>query len=84
MFVTGINHAFFREPNDLDLILESEPYIISGGLQRRYITQQINQARTTGQPTELLQAELDYVDVQEETVKQEYAKKLRAEAKKQK
>ncbi|KAI6191690.1 hypothetical protein M3Y97_00255100 [Aphelenchoides bicaudatus] len=69
--------AIFREPNDLDVVLNSEPHLITSRMQRYHLQRQIDQARAIGQNTELLEAELAYIDVREEAAKAKVAKQAK-------
>lgn len=59
----------FREPNDLDIVLNAEPHLITSRVQRYHLQKQIDLARAAGMNTELLEAELSYVEVREEAAK---------------
>ncbi|CAD5229432.1 unnamed protein product [Bursaphelenchus okinawaensis] len=67
--------GYFREPNDIDLILNSEPHVLAGNLERKLLKEQIEQAKRAGKPTDLLEAQLSYVDVKEAAIKATYDKK---------
>lgn len=66
---------FFREPNDIDQILNTPQHVLAGNLERKLIREQMELAKNTGQPLDYLQAQLDYVDVKEAAVKATYDKK---------
>jgi hypothetical protein len=51
------------------MILEASPDMFSASMQRKSLVHQINTAREKGEPTESLQAELDYVEVREAAIK---------------
>lgn len=64
-----------REPNDIDMILNSPPHVLASNLQRKMIQGQIDEARRAGKDVTLLEAELAYVDVKEAAVKATYQAK---------
>lgn len=53
---------------------------MSANLERRILRDKLEQAKLAGQSTELLQAELDYVDVKEAAMRAEYEKKNKYKA----
>lgn len=67
-----------REPSDLDIILNAPPHLLTESIQRNMLRNQINQARATGQSTELLEAELAYIDVRKEAMKAKNAAQSKA------
>uniref|UniRef100_A0AC34F5T0 Uncharacterized protein n=1 Tax=Panagrolaimus sp. ES5 TaxID=591445 RepID=A0AC34F5T0_9BILA len=65
----------FREESDLDLIINTPPHLITAGLERKMLREQIQKAKKEGKDTSLLQAELEYVDVKEAALKSQFSKK---------
>ncbi|KAI6244022.1 hypothetical protein M3Y99_00071100 [Aphelenchoides fujianensis] len=69
-----IYFGLLREPNDIDVILNAPPHVLSGNLERRLLREQIEEAKRAGRSTELLEAQLEYVDVKEAAVKAQFTK----------
>uniref|UniRef100_A0A1I7SMA7 Uncharacterized protein n=2 Tax=Bursaphelenchus xylophilus TaxID=6326 RepID=A0A1I7SMA7_BURXY len=67
--------GYFREKNDIDQILNSEPHVLAGNLERKMLGNQIQEARRAGKPTDLLEAQLAYVDVKEAAIQATYDKR---------
>jgi hypothetical protein len=78
-FIFQLIREYFREPNDLDMILNADPGGFTVKSQRYWLNDKINQAQAAGQNSELLEAELAYLDVRDAAVK---AKKAKEDAKK--
>ncbi|KAF8384146.1 hypothetical protein PRIPAC_73288 [Pristionchus pacificus] len=66
--------GWLREPSDLDEILNTPQHILTASLERKMLSDQIKQAQEKGESTELLQAQLDYVDVKEAALKIQFKK----------
>ena len=66
--------GWLREPSDLDDILNTPPHILTASLERKMLKDQIKDARAKGQSTELLEAQLAYVDVKEEALRIQFEK----------
>ncbi|KAI6209543.1 Ribosome assembly factor mrt4 [Aphelenchoides besseyi] len=62
--------GLIREPNDIDVT-----HVLSSNLERRMLREQIADAERAGRSTELLKAQLEYVDVKEAAIKSQFAKK---------
>ncbi|KAI6205454.1 Ribosome assembly factor mrt4 [Aphelenchoides besseyi] len=67
--------GLIRETNDIDVILNAPAHLLSSNLERRMLREQIAIAEQAGRSTDLLQAQLDYVDVKEAAIKSQNAKK---------
>ncbi|VDL79762.1 unnamed protein product [Nippostrongylus brasiliensis] len=61
--------GFLREPSDLDEIWSAPPHILTAGLERKILRDQIKEAEAKGKDTTLLKAQLEYVDVKEEALR---------------
>ncbi|KJH45434.1 hypothetical protein DICVIV_08513 [Dictyocaulus viviparus] len=57
--------GYWREPSDLDEIWAIPPHILTAGVERKMLRDQIKYAEAKGQDTSLLKAQLEYVDVKE-------------------
>uniref|UniRef100_A0A914YI93 Ribosome assembly factor mrt4 n=1 Tax=Panagrolaimus superbus TaxID=310955 RepID=A0A914YI93_9BILA len=64
-----------REESDLDAIFNTPPHLITAGLERKMLKEQIQKNKRDGKDTSLLQAELEYVDVKEAALKAQFSKK---------
>ncbi|GMT31756.1 hypothetical protein PFISCL1PPCAC_23053, partial [Pristionchus fissidentatus] len=66
--------GWLREPSDLDEIMSTPPHILTSSLERKMLRDQIKQAKEKGESTELLEAQLEYVDVKEAALKVQFKK----------
>ncbi|CAJ0587135.1 unnamed protein product, partial [Mesorhabditis spiculigera] len=80
--VLTVYFGWLREASDLDEIWNAPPHILTCNLERKMLHEQIERARREKRPTELLEAELSYIDVKEEAMRLEYEKQLKQRARK--
>jgi len=74
VFVLFGYFIFLREPNDIDFVLNTPQHVITTSLERRLLVNQIQDARTAGKSTKMLEAELAYVEMKGAAMKEQYEK----------